>query len=134
MKNLVLITIFIALFIIVSIKVKAQNLLYHTLANDTTGIVLMSHQVSLRVSIMQGSLSSQVIYCESFVVTSDTMGIASFTFGTGTVVSGSLASVNWQANNFTKIEIDPAAGSNYGKMGYAIVNTTTHMLLPNLTN
>ncbi len=47
---------------------------------------------------MQGSAYNPVIYVESFTATSDSMGMATFTFGNGTVVSGNLANVNWSAS------------------------------------
>src|SRR5579885_827992 len=110
---------------------QAQSLDYRTLAADSTGQVYLNQNISLRVSIMQGSKSNPVIYCEKFTITSDTTGFANFTFGNGTVVSGSFGDINWGAKNYAKVETDPAAGSNFGKVGNAIVDTVTHMLVTN---
>jgi hypothetical protein len=124
---------FLIVFMAIGGNVQAQNpiLLYHTIATDTTSIVLMNHTVSIRISIIQGSALNPIIYSESFTVTSDSMGVVSFTFGTGRVVSGSLSNVNWTASNLAMLEIDPNAGSKFFRIGLAPVNTATYMLIPN---
>jgi hypothetical protein len=109
----------------------AQNLTYNTVASDSIGQVHINQTISLRISIMQGGTSSPVIYSEKFVVTGDSLGVVSFTFGSGTVLSGALSNINWQSSNYARIDCDPNAGNNFGKVGNSMVNTVTHMLIPN---
>lgn len=131
MKRLKII-ILAAMLTALGVNTNAQNLQYHTIATDSSGVVHISQTISLRISIMQDNKNNQVIYCEKFTITSDTMGVVSFTFGNGTLVSGDINSINWGGTNVAKLEVDPNAGNNFAEIGYSEVNTTTYLLVTNL--
>lgn len=133
MKQTKLVLSLITLLLGLCVVVKAQRLQYFTLASPDNSNVLFNKTVALRISIIQGnSKAGAVLYSESFTLTSDQRGMLSFTFGTGTVLSGNLSSVDWKSKNIVKIEIDSTAGSNYSLVGYANFSTNVPLLVPNL--
>lgn len=131
MKKLKLLILLFVAFLAFDASTQAQNMNYRTLAADSLGQIHVNQSVSVRISIMQGSISSPVIYSEKFIATTDSMGVVSFTFGNGTLLSGTLSNINWQATNYARIDCDPNAGNNFGKIGNSIVNIATRMLIPN---
>jgi hypothetical protein len=127
----------IILFLSFGLNAHAQNnnqnqpLLYHIIATDSTSRALQNQTVALRISIMQGNASNPIIYSEIFTANSDSSGVASFTFGSGQVVSGNLSYINWSASNLARLEVDPKAGRNFSRIGTAPIITAIPMLIPN---
>ena len=95
-----------------------QAINYQGVARDNSGNVLSSHAISLRLSLLSGSASGNVIYVETHTKTTDGFGLFTLKIGQGTVVSGTFSSINWGISTYyLKIEIDPNAGSNYQLVG-----------------
>jgi hypothetical protein len=67
----------------------------------------------MRISILQGTTSGNAVYVETQTPNTNANGLVSLEVGTGTVVSGTFAAINW-ANGpfFIKTETDANGGSN----------------------
>jgi hypothetical protein len=114
-----LFTTFTCLFLSVSIFAQApQSFNYQGLARDNSGNALISQPISIKASILDGSMTGTVAYSETLTATTNQFGLFTTAIGTGTVISGSFAGIAWSTGNkYLKIEMDPAGGSNFTLAG-----------------
>ena len=91
---------------------------YQAVVRNTSGEVLANQNVSLRISILQGSESGTVMYTETHAVSTNLFGLVNLKVGDGTLVSGVFSPGGWgMTSHFLKVEIDPAGGSSYTHLG-----------------
>ena len=91
-----------------------QKMSYQAVIRNSSDALLSSTAVGMRISILQTSATGSAVYVETQTPTSNANGLVSLEIGSGTVVSGAFATINW-ANGpyFIKTETDPTGGSNY---------------------
>lgn len=95
-----------------------QSFSYQAVARDNNGNVLINKNLSMRISLLQGSVSGSSVYSETHSVTTDNTGIINLAIGGGTKVSGDFNSINWGSGSyFVKVEMDANNGSNFLVMG-----------------
>lgn len=95
-----------------------QKFNFQGIARTTAGQPLINQNISLRLSILDGSASGTSVYSETQTVSTNSFGLYNLAIGSGTVVSGSMATVGWgSGDKYLKVEIDPAGGSNYTDLG-----------------
>ncbi len=103
-----------------------QKMSYQAVIRNSTNALVRSSLVGMRISILQGSSSGTPVYVETQTRTTNVNGLVSLEIGTGTVVTGSFAMINWAVGPyFIKTETDPAGGTSY-----AIVGTNQLMSVP----
>jgi hypothetical protein len=91
---------------------------YQGIARDASGNAIASQNIGLKISIIDGTMAGPVVYAETFTPTTNAYGLFVVAIGTGAVVSGSMASINWGVGGkFIKIEMDPAGGVSYTNLG-----------------
>ena len=113
--------ILLLLFAISIVNSQAQTgINFQGVARSTNNVILASQNISLKLSILQGSVNGNTEYSETRIVSTNAQGLFSVVIGdTGTLSStGNFTNINWkQIPKFLKIEMDPAAGSNFITMG-----------------
>ncbi len=103
-----------------------QKLSYQAVIRNSADQLLSNQQVGVRVSILQGNASGSTVFSELHTPTTNANGLISLQIGTGSNISGSIASINWSNGPFfIKTETDPQGGSNY-----TIIGTTELMSVP----
>lgn len=117
MKKLLL--IFLTVFITVGVLAQTpQKMSYQAVIRDINNVLVANAPIGMQVSILQGSASGTPVYVETHTPTTNINGLATVEIGSGTVVSGSFANIDWSAGPyFIKTETDPAGGSNYSVTG-----------------
>lgn len=91
---------------------------YQAVARDNSGNPLVSRSIKVKIGILSGSISGTTVYAETHTVTTNQFGLFNLAMGSGTVVSGTFASINWGSNSFfTKVEIDPNGGNSFQLLG-----------------
>lgn len=95
-----------------------QKMSYQAVIRNGNNNLVTSASVGTKISILQGSSTGTAVYVETQTETTNANGLLSLEIGTGTVVSGTFASINW-ANGpyFIKTETDPNGGTNYTIQG-----------------
>ena len=87
---------------------------YQSVIRNSTGSLVANSAVSVKISILQGSVSGAAVYTETHSVTSNSNGLVTLEIGGGTPVIGSMTGIVWSTGPyFVKTETDPAGGSNY---------------------
>lgn len=91
-----------------------EKMSYQAVIRNGSGQLLGNQNIAVKVSILQGSPVGPEIYVERHTGNTNANGLISLEIGTGTVLSGTFASINWpSANYYLKTETDPAGGINY---------------------
>ena len=95
-----------------------QKMSYQAVIRNTSGALVTSSSVGMKISILQGTATGTVAYSETQIASTNANGLVSLEIGSGTVVSGTFAGIDW-ANGpyFIKTETDPAGGTNYSIIG-----------------
>ncbi len=93
---------------------------YQAVARDAQGTVLTNQSVGLRFSVHDGNSTGTVVYQETQAATTNQFGLFTVAIGSGTVVQGTFATVNWgSGDKYLQVEIDPTGGIVYADMGTA---------------
>lgn len=91
-----------------------QKFNYQAVVRNGSNALVANTAIGMRVSILQGSSSGSAVYVETHAPTTNLNGLATVSIGSGSVVSGSMATIDWGAGPyFIKTETDPAGGTNY---------------------
>jgi hypothetical protein len=103
-----------------------QKMSYQAVIRDATNRLITNSPVGVRISILQGTSTGTAQYVETQTVSTNANGLLTLRIGEGTVVSGSLATVNWAVGPyFIHTETDPTGGTNY-----TISSTTQFLSVP----
>jgi hypothetical protein len=110
-----------------NVNAQAPNKMsYQAVVRNASNALVASAPVGMKISILQGSASGTAVYEESHTATTNANGLASIEIGSGTVISGTMAAINWGAGPyFMKTETDPAGGA-----AYSITGTSELMSVP----
>ena len=120
-NNIIYRVLFFTLLSFVMVNAQAQTgLNFQGVARTSNNVIIASQSISLKLSILQGSPTGTVEYIESRKVTTNAQGLFSVVIGDTGVISalGNFTTINWKLTpKFLKVEMDPAAGTNYITMG-----------------
>ena len=129
-------------FILSSISLilaQAPNLMsYQAVIWDGSGNLVAEKMVSIKISILQGSVAGAAVYAETHRIQTNVNGLVSLLIGGGTSVTGKISDINWGGGSFfLKTETDPTGGANFSIIGttqlvsvpYAIHSNTSNNLV-----
>ena len=128
MKTLLL-TLLLLLTITAAWAQVPQQISYQSVIRDGNNKVIASSTVGIKISLLQGSATGAAVYVETHSKTTNANGLVSLEIGTGTVLSGSFASIDWANGPYlVKTETDPAGGTNYSAPGVFALNSVPYAL------
>lgn len=93
---------------------------YQAVIRNSTNQLVVSHQVGMKISILQGTSTGNSVYTEIYNPNPATnaSGLVSIEIGGGIPLSGTFASINWSMGPyFIKTETDPTGGTTYSITG-----------------
>jgi hypothetical protein len=103
-----------------------QKMSYQAVIRNSSKALIISTPVGMKISILKGSATGTAVYVETQTTTTNANGLVSVEIGSGTVVTGTFAGIDWAAGPyFIKSETDPTGGT-----GYTIVGTNELMSVP----
>jgi hypothetical protein len=125
MKKLFLFLLCLPIFVIAQ-----DGINYQGAATDNNGDELINQNITLRASIISGSVNGNLEWEETHSTSTDQFGLFSVVIGQGTNTSNGSTSnfdnMDWgSGNHFLKIEMDASGGTNY-----SIIGTTQMMSVP----
>ncbi len=118
MKNISLL-FGLLLFAAVTFAQAPQAFKYQAVARDVSGVPLENQQIAVKISILSGEASGELVYSERHETTTNGLGLFDLEIGNpDEVLAGSFQDINWGiANYFLKVEMDETGGTNYQLMG-----------------
>ena len=128
MKKISLVLTLIALTVSSVISQAPQTFNYQATIRDDAGQLLTSVPVTLRISILQEGASGESVYSEIHYVTTSSLGIINLKVGDGSSTDN-FENINWSSNHyFIKVEVDPAAGTDFVTMGINELSSVPYAL------
>jgi hypothetical protein len=110
-------SLLIAAFALGTYMVSAQapeKMSYQAVVRNATGQLIQNQNVGIKASVLQNSATGAVVYSETLSGTTNANGLVSLAIGSGTILSGTFASIDWSTGNYyLKTETDPTGGTNY---------------------
>lgn len=95
-----------------------ERMSFQAVVRDEANALVTNGTVSMRLSVLQGSESGTPLYVETHSTTTNTNGLATVQVGGGTIVSGTMAGIDWGSGPyFLKTETDPAGGGDFNVTG-----------------
>ena len=111
---------------------------YQGIARNSVGNVLPNKNISVRLSVHDGSSAGSIVYRELRNIKTSNFGLFSIAIGSPGAVSvtGTIGSINWGSGaKFLQVEIDPAGRSNFIDLGAAQLLSVPYALFSgNATN
>jgi uncharacterized protein (TIGR02145 family) len=105
------------IFIILTASVFAQSpekMSYQAVIRDTGDNLVTSQSVGIQISIVQDFVDGTIVYVERHFLSTNTNGLVSLEIGTGTIVLGDFANIDWSDGPFfIKTETDLDGGASY---------------------
>ena len=99
---------------------------YQAVIRNASNALVVSTQIGMQISILQGSATGTAVYVETQTPTTNANGLASLEIGSGSVVTGTIAGIDWSTGiYFIKTETDPA-----GSTSYTITSTSQLLSVP----
>ena len=106
-----------------------EKVSYQTIIRNTSGELVKSGTVGLRISILRDSASGTAAYIETHTVSTNINGLATLDVGMGTVETGAFSSIDWgNSPYFLKIETDPTGGTSYSITGISEILSVPYAL------
>jgi uncharacterized protein (TIGR02145 family) len=91
-----------------------QKMSYQAVIRNSNDSLLISTQVGMRISLVQGTPTGTVVFSETQTATTNANGLVSLQIGMGTAVSGTFAGIDWaEGPYYVKTETDLNGGANY---------------------
>ncbi|MFB6341198.1 tail fiber domain-containing protein [Saccharicrinis sp. FJH62] len=91
-----------------------EKMSYQAVVRNSDSELVINSSIGMQISIIQGSVSGTSVYVERHFPTTNENGLVSLEIGTGTIISGVFADIDWSAGPyFMKTETDLNGGANY---------------------
>ncbi len=130
----------LALTMLISIVIFAQSpqaVCYQGVATDAAGVELQARNISIRASLIQGTMNGPIVTQEIYPVVTDDFGLFNLEIGQGAAVAGfpSFEDIDW-ANGpfFLQMEMDPAGGTDFISMGTSQIISVPYALYSEKSN
>ncbi|WP_439182201.1 kelch repeat-containing protein [Carboxylicivirga taeanensis] len=127
MKKYAIISLFV--FIITSINAQVpENINYQTLIRDNNGNYISNKDVSIRLSLLQGSPSGSVIYSEAHMTQTNDYGLINLKIGEG-ASADVFSDINWANETlFIKVEAEIDNSGSYEEIGVSPFSSVPYAL------
>jgi hypothetical protein len=118
MKKLILSLVAIATITLSSFGQAPEGFKYQAVVRDAGNLILNNQVVGMRMTIQQGAIGGATVYQETFAPTTNGYGLVNLEIGSGTIVSGTFATIDWSAGPFfIETAVDVSGGTSYAVMG-----------------
>jgi hypothetical protein len=113
-----LLTCYLILFVTYGYAQSPQSFKYQAVLRDNGGLPLIEKNITIKISILQGSLNGLSVYSEVHQAKTSPVGVVNLEIGKGLQNIGNFTTISWGTNtHFVKIEMDPLGGSNFEQVG-----------------
>ena len=131
-----ILTLISAVLLTASLWAQAPNKMsFQTVVRNNLGKLVVNKSIGVRLSILKTSSTGTAVYVETHSKTSNVNGLLTLEVGTGTVTTGTFATINWsQGPYFLKTEMDVNGGTSYTITGVTEFVSVPYALNSNTSN
>ena len=105
---------------------------YQAVIRDASGVILTNQAVGIQFTIIQGSIGGAAVYTETHASITNAYGLVNLEIGSGTIVSGTFATIDWSAGPFfIETAVDLTGGTSYAVMGTSELMSVPYALHAN---
>ena len=93
-----------------------EKMSYQAVVRNNGGQLITNQQISMQISILQGSIYGEALYVESQTPVSNVNGLITIEIGSdsATVLNGAISLIDWTSGPFyLKVEMDITGGTDY---------------------
>jgi hypothetical protein len=91
-----------------------ERMSYQSVLRDAQNRLITNRQVGVEISILRNSPNGTVVYAERQTATTNAHGLVTVEIGTGHVISGAIATIQWgNGTYYIRLRVDLNGGSNY---------------------
>lgn len=130
-------TIYIYLMLI-ALSSNAQNpnsFNYQGVLRDNSGTVISNREISLRISLLQGTAGGSITYSETHDTKTNNQGLFSLKIGTGYPETGNFNEISWsEYDYFLQIEVNTEGGSDYSFIGVSQILSVPYAIQSQKSN
>lgn len=91
-----------------------EKMSYQAVIRNSSNALITNMQIGMKISILQGTATGTAVYVETQTPTTNANGLVGLEIGTGTIITGTFAAIDWSAGTyFIKTETDPTGGTTY---------------------
>ena len=102
---------------------------YQSVLRNSNGSAVPNQNVSIRFSILQGSVVGTFVFQEEHSITTSDIGLINLKIGEGLSTLNSLSSINWSLGPyFLEIEVDTTSTGNYISYGTSELSSVPYSL------
>jgi uncharacterized protein (TIGR02145 family) len=114
-----ILTFISAVLLTASLWAQAPNKMsFQTVVRNNLGKLVVNKSIGVRLSILKTSSTGTAVYVETHTKTSNVNGLLTLEVGTGTVTTGTFATIDWaKGPYFLKTEMDVNGGTSYSITG-----------------
>jgi len=110
------------LLVVVAITTNAQTppeaFNYSAVARDANSNPIANSTIGIQMSIKIGSSLGATVYQENHFVNTDDFGLFNLIVGGGSIISGTIADIDWSADDYyLQVGMDANGGTNFLNMG-----------------
>jgi hypothetical protein len=111
-------TALLSLFTCILLAQAPQGINYQAVVRDPAGNPVANQDISIRVTIYDGSPFGSIAYQETDTIHANQFGLITVVVGGGSIKQGSFGGINWASGSkFVQMETDLTGGVNYVDMG-----------------
>ncbi len=124
----------LAFTMLVNIAIFAQSpqaVCYQGVATDAAGIELQGRNISVKATLIQGTIGGPMVSQEVYEVSTDDFGLFTLEIGQGTAVVGvpAFEDIDWgQGPFFLRMEMDPSGGTDFIFLGTSQILSVPYAL------
>ncbi len=135
MKKLFTLMVFVVLGVIAAYSQVPEKINYQAVIRNSTGELVASQNVGIKISILNETSTGSVIYSEEHTAATNAYGQVAIEIGAGTNPSSDFSAIDWSTSDkFLKLEVDIAGGTSYIPIGTSQMLSVPYALFANSAN
>ena len=119
MKHLFTLLLISTLFFgFIQAQVPPEAFNYSAVARDANSNPIANSTIGIQMSILMGSPTGNTVYQENHFVNTDDYGLFNLIVGGGSIISGTIADIDWSLDDYyLQVGMDANGGTNFLNMG-----------------
>lgn len=135
MKKLFILIALVLLGIITTYSQAPEKINYQAVIRNSTGELVTSQDVGLKVSVLNEISTGSVLYSEEHIAATNAYGQVAIQIGDGTNPSSDFNAIDWGVSDkFLKLEVDIDGGTSYIPVGTSQMLSVPYALFANNTD